>query len=55
MGKKIVQKSNVSGNMNFDDKEMLSALKPGECFEAEMRDDEGEIMFTAKVCKTENK
>lgn len=38
-------------DMNFD-KEMLDGLKPGECMEAEMRDDEGEIIFTAKVCKT---
>lgn len=37
--------------MNFDE-EMLDGLKPGECMEAEMRDDEGEIIFTAKVCKT---
>lgn len=55
MGKKIVEKKNMSGNMDFNDKAMLEALKLGECIEAEMRDDEGKIMFTAKVCKTENK
>lgn len=48
-------KKKVNGNMNFDDEKMLAGLKQGECIEAEMRDDEGEIIFKAKVCKTKNK
>jgi hypothetical protein len=50
MGKEKGHVSNIA--TNIDDKEVLARLKPGECLEAEMRDDDGDLMFKAKVCKT---
>lgn len=47
------KKSHMSANL--DEKEMLAGLKPGECVDVEMRDDEDELMFKAKVCKTKAK
>lgn len=51
----MLEKGRIKGNMNLDDKEVLAGLNVGECLEAEMRDDEDEVMFKAKICKTKDK